>query len=73
MIRFFYKIKEYDQTIEIVKRQIVKYNCTCRDFAFRKLPNNLGPCKHIKAAMAFIDPAIYDGIPPSKPNRLQEK
>jgi hypothetical protein len=58
-----YKISKYEQYIHY-HEGIIKINCSCADFQFRKLADAKlkneppKPCKHLIQAINLIDPEI---------------
>lgn len=61
----FYEVGKYEQWVEIQDGKVVKFNCTCPDFLFRRLKSKgdgpdrktraVGQCKHLNLIMIYAN------------------
>lgn len=67
-MKAFFKVKNYNQWVEIEENQVTKFSCECPDFRFRHLKVDLegpdakvivtGKCKHLKVISEMLDKQI---------------
>lgn len=62
MAKIYYKVRDYDQWIELQGNRVINFSCTCHDFIFRsidlKKQGILRPCKHLNEVKRILDEGI---------------
>jgi len=62
-MKLFFKLNNYEQSIEIEYGEITKWNCLCKDFEIRQVHKDpIGQCKHIISLIKNLDKDFLNNI-----------